>query len=165
MYTISKKSVRILSIALPVIGLIVIVLYSLTASGKFGVHRAIGLLTLVACASFLSGGLGGLLFGIPKKNEANMNKANSANYIANTNLEEISDWLTKMIVGIGLVQIDKLSNWIVTISENIIYPLNLSGGSSIYVTALIIYFFIIGFIEGYLGTRVFLPRVFSRAAG
>lgn len=56
-------------------------------------------------ASTLVGGMIGFLFGVPRKNlaaEANNNRLAGRSYTPNTNLEHISDWLTKIIVGVGL---------------------------------------------------------------
>ncbi|MEP0266706.1 hypothetical protein [Dokdonia sp.] len=172
MNALSKKTVRLLTILLPSIGVLLIILYSLTAPDINLKYRAISMLLLVGGASFLCGGLGGLLFGIPKKNEIDegipkdeIEQTRNVSYIANTNLEEISDWFTKMIIGIGLVEVEKLYKWLITISENISDSINLLGDSSAYVVSLIMYFLIIGFIEGYLGTRVFLPRLLTKADG
>src|SRR4051812_27802494 len=62
-----------------------------------------------ACALFISlaaalvGALAGFVFGIPKTVATGTPAATSAGtaspYQGNTNLEEISDWLTKILVG------------------------------------------------------------------
>ncbi|MDB5020626.1 MAG: hypothetical protein JWQ28_1753 [Pedobacter sp.] len=56
---------------------------------------------LLGAAIFMLGLFVGFLFGIPK----NVSKNASGTYTSNTNLEEISDWLTKILVGLGLTQI------------------------------------------------------------
>jgi hypothetical protein len=48
---------------------------------------------LIGFASLTFGLFIGFLFGIPKHNA----KTGSGNYTSNTNLEEISDWLTKIL--------------------------------------------------------------------
>src|SRR5689334_2047890 len=73
----------------------------------------------VACALILSGAslfvgvLLGFLFGIPKTLRRNPDPTAGGplaegDYQPNTNLEEISDWLTKLIVGIGLVELRRI---------------------------------------------------------
>src|SRR6185503_13654313 len=59
---------------------------------------------LVALAPAAVGALLGFVFGIPKTLQSNAPPAadGKAAYQVNTNLEQISDWLTKMLVGVGL---------------------------------------------------------------
>ncbi|GGU72928.1 hypothetical protein GCM10010260_00730 [Streptomyces filipinensis] len=63
-------------------------------------------------ASGLTGALLGFLFGIPRslrgRPQVSDNEANSPDaggYRSSTNPEEVSDWLTKIIVGVGLIQL------------------------------------------------------------
>jgi len=98
----------------------------------------------------------GFLFGIPK----NISKNMSGIYTSNTNLEEISDWLTKIIVGLGLTQlafipskikqiVNYLSIWMIGIPQSII--ISILG-----------YFLIFGFFAGYLVTRIYLSKEFAK---
>jgi hypothetical protein len=72
------------------------------------VARAIGYGILIAGSSFISGVLAGYLFGLRPTD----NSKNSANQPSSpppqTNLVEIADWLTKIILGAGLVQLTNL---------------------------------------------------------
>jgi hypothetical protein len=62
---------------------------------------------IAGSCSFLGGGLVGFLFGIPRS--ASSGQATpTGEYQANSNLVEVSDWLTKIIVGVGLVQIGRV---------------------------------------------------------
>jgi hypothetical protein len=85
------------------------------------IRSAVWSVLLALCAALL-GGLVGFLFGIPRSlqasgpvqdasstSDAGTSKANTervsvAGYRSNTNLEQISDWLTKILVGVGLIQ-------------------------------------------------------------
>ena len=58
----------------------------------------------------------GFLFGVPwatqqitREREGTIRGQHS--YLPNTNLEQISDWLTKIIVGVGLVEIWAVIEW------------------------------------------------------
>src|SRR5271166_6759052 len=66
------------------------------------VARAIGFGMMIAGAAFMSGGLLGFLFG------SRPHDPNSADKNPQTNLEEIADWLTKIILGAGLVGLTNL---------------------------------------------------------
>jgi hypothetical protein len=83
-------------------------------------------------------------------------------YVSNTNLEEISDWLTKIIVGLGLINLKvipiKLQAVALYFSDvtEVKIPPNVS-------LSLLIYFSVCGFFLAYLLTRLALPAAFSRA--
>lgn len=92
------------------VGVVILVFYTMR-SEKPWQSFAIGL--LIAGASLAAGLLIGFLFGIPRtlQKESQPSDAVKAEgpetgtYGVNTNLEQISDWLTKIIVGVGLVQL------------------------------------------------------------
>lgn len=137
---------------------------------------------LWALACLASGGLIGFIFGIPRvlqgDNPASANTdpasssspgnvsaqaARQAGYDqrVNTNLEQISDWLTKILVGVGLINIGKISN---DLREASVYLARGFGeGQETFAGALIIYFSIVGFLSGYMLTRLWLAAAFSRA--
>jgi hypothetical protein len=135
-----------------------------------------------AMAYFAGAFLVGFLFGIPKVIEDNGEKnvksdvakreweASSASYAqrVNTNLEQISDWLTKIIVGLGLVELRKMPDhlhraaaWMAT-SISSKTNSELEQGAS-FCCAFIIFFSVTGFLAGYLLTRLFLAAAFRRA--
>lgn len=63
---------------------------------------------LLALASVMVGVLVGFLFGIPRALQnagTGGAEAGWGRYSTNTNLEQISDWLTKILVGVGLVEL------------------------------------------------------------
>lgn len=118
-------------------------------------------------ASLFLGLLVGFLFAIPKSSKNNQGdnfvgqepKKNEASYILNSNLEDISDWLTKMLVGVGLIQLKEIPGYINRVSvyweQSVGYNFQ-----SAYVSAVIIFFTISGFLVGYLWTRLALIQDF-----
>jgi hypothetical protein len=126
-------------------------------------------------AYFSSGFLGGFLFGIPRVlqrdgAQAPRTDSSSLDYQqrVNTNLEDISDWLTKIIVGLGLVQLrtvpvylHKASVWMAQ-SFSVDHSKNAADAAS-FASAFIVFFAIVGFVGGYLLTRLFLAGAFRRA--
>jgi len=140
-------------------GIIVLAAYSCTTAN--GV-KVFGILFILSGAAFLIGSLIGFLFGIPKSRTDGSSKLSEDRPLAggslrekywdNANLEEVSDWLTKIIVGLGLVEFTRLVDFfagIGTISE----PVLGSDGKLILQGALL-YFLVLGFIFCYLWTRV-----------
>jgi hypothetical protein len=136
--------------------------------------RTSGLLTVLlwGLATYATGFGVGFLFGIPRvlqKDSSNSDiSAGDYNQRVNTNLEQISDWLTKIIVGLGLVQLQQIPGFIKRVSLWVATSLPLATTSTLnqaaaFSTALIVYFCITGFLAGYLLTRLYLAGAFRRA--
>jgi len=45
-------------------------------------------------------------------------------YMPNTNLEDVSDWLTKIIIGVTLTQLTKIPGYLQSIADNILVNSN-----------------------------------------
>ncbi|MEM8640886.1 MAG: hypothetical protein AAGG51_19020 [Cyanobacteria bacterium P01_G01_bin.54] len=130
-----------------------------------------GIVAIVAGASLVCGGFLGFLFGVPRTlSYENQNENTSGSGVkANTNLEQISDWLTKILVGVGLTQIpailaaiDKVTR---TLAPDFSDPniSDLKPSSISFTLGLLVYFNICGFFLGYLWARLYLPRQFIKA--
>lgn len=79
----------------------------------------------------------------------------------NTNLEQISDWLTKIIVGVSLVNSDKIGGAMLSTAKVMANSLG-SGPDKVSVAlAILIFFGMTGLLGGYLLTRLFLQRAFE----
>ena len=146
-------------------GLITVVL-RLGQSGKNSADE-IGAGLLLSGASLFLGLLVGFVFAIPKSSRNSRDegvasqspKKTEGSYILNSNLEEISDWLTKMLVGVGLIQLKDTPGYIKKVS---IYWAQSIGGNSqaAFVSAQVVFFLIGGFLLGYLWTRLALIQDF-----
>jgi hypothetical protein len=71
----------------------------------------------------------------------------------NTNLEQVSDWLTKIIVGVGLTQIGRVLPALTKLSENLKAPLGGQPSSGTFGLALTISYTLLGFLFFYLWSR------------
>ncbi|WP_321917805.1 hypothetical protein [Paraburkholderia sp. J11-2] len=154
------------------------------------VAGAVGAVVLWAIASLAVGGVTGFLFGIPRSGifltrtstkPASVAGGNAKSVAAdisamssqssdrsarpNTNLEEISDWLTKIIVGLGLVNLKAIGTRIHDIAANVAASLQQAPTAwDISVAmAMIVGFSIIGFLCGYLYTRLYLQGAMIRS--
>src|SRR5690606_13665994 len=72
---------------------------------------------LEALAAFASGGITGFIFGIPRTMQKSTATDGHTEVHDNTNLEQISDWLTKILVGVGLTQINAIKSGFYTLAE------------------------------------------------
>lgn len=103
---------------------------------------------LIAGGSLLSGGFLGFIFGIPS-----ILQDATARVRYNDNLVQISDWLTKIIVGVGLTQLYSLPHFVLKIGEH--YQVNFGNdtwGRNVSI-AIIGFFFILGFLMIYFWTK------------
>jgi hypothetical protein len=148
-----------------VVGLVA--LFGFAASrADFRIAMAVGL--LLAGAALAVGALTGFVFGIPRavldaSPVAKEVTDASSYYTVNTNLEQISDWLTKIIVGVGLTQIGSIPGKLMSLAE---YTASAFGPPPVpasLVAAALVYFAIVGFLASYLWTRLLLTSEFSRA--
>ncbi|MEW4452104.1 hypothetical protein AB1L30_05400 [Bremerella sp. JC817] len=113
-----------------------------------------------AFAAQMSGMLLGFLFGIPKVQQGASPEDGRYQQQVNTNLEQVSDWVTKIIVGISLVQLQQIPGLFQSLVEYIALDSNISLGT---IGAILVMFSVLGFFTGYLLTRVFLAPAFREA--
>jgi hypothetical protein len=152
------------------IGLLAILLIPLGSDGLTHYLLRVGYCALLAGASAMIGGLIGLLFGIPRRLQATDGEGEGAAsgaqgrlYGGNTNLEQISDWLTKILVGVGLTQLSGLGEAVGRIGEVAASGLPGHPGAEVFAICIVLYFGVGGFILGYLWTRLYLGRALSEA--
>ena len=135
-----------------VFGVFIIFLYAIQLPsgvrwGAFGVGVVIG------SSAFLIGGLVGFLFGIPRTVQSSTRSTGATQYQGNTNLEQVSDWLTKIIVGISLVEIGRIIPALAKLAEILKVPLGGQPSSAAFGLGVVIASALTGFFFFYLWTR------------
>lgn len=143
-----------------VVGLAFILLYGLQFGWTSETIEVIATGVLIAGGAFMTGAALGFLFAIPK-----IRQGDEVVIAANTNLEQISDWLTKILVGVGLIQFREIGSALEALGDNLAE--SLGGGSSADTMglAICVYFATGGFLAGYLLTRLLLPAAFRSVEG
>jgi hypothetical protein len=147
-----------------------------------GLHNALtyGIGSIVvACASLVVGAILGFIFGIPRamaQPEANSptpadtgsdgeqsGTGGPANrgYVPNTNLEQISDWLTKILVGVGLTNLTRIPVALTSLSTTAAPIFGTFQGNNVYALAVMLFFAVSGFLIGFLWARIYLPVAFA----
>lgn len=156
------------------VGVLPIVIFSFTEKSP---AKAFVILFIMSGASTLVGALIGFLFGVPKSRTDGVNRGTEERtivsteaatdisrrrrYADNANLEEVSDWLTKIIVGLGLVELTRIAD-IVDPAERLFDPL-LERDGTIVLIGCILYFLVFGFIICYIWTRIVFYGILSQA--
>lgn len=155
-----------LALTLPIMCVVVYVV-TRTAVGWDG----LGLALLVMSAAYLSGGLLGFLFAVPRSDPAAAtgNGPAGARLVGTTgvwpnkNLEDVSDWLTKVVVGLTLIELKTLPAEAADLFEGV--GVGLGGGdeATLLAGALIIYSAAAGLMEAWLATRLFITGWMAQA--
>lgn len=122
----------------------------------------ISLFLLIAGASFAIGTFGGFIFGIPRQDTVSIDEAKSKKipvHIDNDNLVQISDWLTKILVGVGLTQLHQIGTLLSDIGRYLaVDTKEVDPASEILSITLVIYFLVCGFLMSYLWTRLYFKK-------
>ena len=167
----SNKALLALMVAM-IAGVIGVVLFALQSSERSEIYSVSSVGIMISGAFLLIGGVLGFLFGIPRtlqQESSGTDQSNNASgvpivgYRANTNLEQISDWLTKMLVGVGLTQLTAMPEYLNKVSLYIAGGLGDNPSSQILAMSIVLYFSMVGFLFGYLWTRLFLAGSFRQA--
>lgn len=149
-----------------VLGVLAIVLF---ARSRAGVTTVMGTAVLVSMAALASGLLVGFLFGIPRSRQAGAttgdeddNGDGSLGFVPNTNLEQVSDWLTKILLGATLTQLGSISDGLGRLVDTVGDAWGPDDTmADVFAGALLLYFAVFGFLAGWLLTRAFLAWALS----
>lgn len=175
-----KGLILVIAIAVGGLGLVVYALASARHEENFGaglgaIAHSFGVGLMIAGAAFFIGTLAGFLFGIPRSQQPDArseqgaadasddNTANRAGLQVNTNLEQISDWLTKILVGVGLTQLNTLPEKLADLSAFLGAAFGTGDNHEAFAISLATFYGVTGFLFGYLATRLFLQRDFLEA--
>lgn len=135
-------------------GVLIICLYSI-ALGTEKFLSVLSISAIIALTSTIVGAFIGFIFGIPRTPASK----DSENIAANTNLEEISDWITKIIVGVSLVQLNQISGGIVAMGNTLAHGMGDHPSAFVFSVSTMIFYFVGGFFLGYLWSRIYLPKI------
>lgn len=174
--TLSLRKGLLATLSPVLAGWILVALYASRFSAEAFV-QVTGLGAFVGAAALLAGGLLGFLFGIPRTNvgiaeDAVLSRTLESGrslprerspYLANTNLEQISDWLTKILVGAGLTQLGTLGRGFGDLTATLDSGLGAQPGGRVLAGALLVYFGTGGFLAGFLLTRLHLGGALRKA--
>jgi|ERR1700749_1298010 len=120
---------------------------------------------LIAGSAITIGCLIGFIFAIPKsaKNSNTNLTTASHTYVANDNLVEVSDWLTKIIVGVSLTQLTHIPKYLESIGQYIAPSIGGTTTGEVAAESIVVYFLICGFLLAYLWTRLFFAELLENS--
>jgi hypothetical protein len=157
------------------IGCGLVLIYAICVGACFWITVSLGL--MLASAAAVAAGLIGFIFGVPyySRDGAPGPQPNAAaerlgdvevapsTYRPNTSLEQISDWLTKMLVGAGLVEIKSAPHILRRLVGYLAPALGGGDRADVFVLGVLVFFAVCGFLFGFLWARLYLRRWFSDA--
>jgi hypothetical protein len=119
---------------------------------------------LCALAPMALGWSVGFLFGLPQIQKVNSGQTagGDTSYAPGGHLEAISDWLTKIIVGVSLVQWNSFMGKFWAIAGAMSPTFDARNGTMV-AACVLVYFGILGLLAGYLTTRLNLANLMARA--
>jgi hypothetical protein len=139
------------------LGMVPVIGFPITITEMGGKILFIGI--ILGISAFISSYFMGTLFGMPKRNN---NK--ESDYSLNNSLVEISDWLTKIIVGLGLVNLKQIPDYLISLGEYVRASSKYDGQLlNIYSIGIVIYFGFLGLYIGYNYMRLVLSNKYKYA--
>lgn len=139
------------------LGLVPVIGFPITIPDMGGRILFIGL--ILGIAAFISSFFTGTLFGMPKRNNIK-----ESDYSLNNSLVEISDWLTKIIVGLGLVNLKEIPDFLISLGEYVRASSKYDGQLvNIYSIGIVVYFGFLGLYIGYNYMRLVLSNKYKNA--
>jgi hypothetical protein len=143
----------------------------------------LGMGILVATASLMVGGVVGFLFWVQKsadpqrkppqekpQTKEGLQPDDTVTYITgsgirrNTNIEEISDWLTKIIVGLGIYELKKVPELVSRLAKFLTPGFADVPGAGALSVILVVSFGCAGFLLGFILTVLFLTRAIEKVS-
>jgi hypothetical protein len=143
------------------IGIFCILVFSANFTENQNSFARVGASLALGIGAVVLGALLGFVFGIPRTlqhdiappSNPGITEQDQIGYQINTNLEQISDWLTKIIIGVGLIELGNIGGWLISFSHSIGEAFGNPLGQA-YVLGMLVYFSGSGFLLGYLWTRL-----------
>ena len=155
-----RRAIRVVIGAI-VVGLVALFVFAAQAGTPIGYVSVVGGGLAVVGGGFALGAVAGFLFGIPRRLQEptptiGTDGAGRANipYVGNSSLEQISDWLTKIIVGVGLTQLTNVPGALGALGAVVGPALGGFTGSETFGVFAFLFFVVGGFFMTYLWTRL-----------
>ena len=166
-----------LGIAAPAGATIWLAVYAFWTKGPHAAYLGVGMLT--SLAAFVGGCFAGFLFGIPRVvSSGQLRQTGSAaandgsgGFGGATNLAEVSDWLTKLVLGAGLVDLTRLGAPIGKLIDDIATGLYAAPASTaavhqakVLAGAILFGYAVMGLLDGYIVTTTWYQNKISKLA-
>lgn len=145
-------------------------IYAFSTPGSHWSYVGVGMLT--AMAALLTGFLLGFLLGVPKVVSSGQVHVSGSMFSPSTNLAEISDWLTKLLLGAGLVSLSHLGGPLGKLIGDVAGGLQVPTShpsalqaAKVIAGSVMIGFTALGILGGYIVTSTWYQKKISELGG
>jgi uncharacterized membrane-anchored protein YhcB (DUF1043 family) len=143
-----------------VLGGIFLLIFAGGQNGSKSIAAVVSATFLVAAAAFVVGVFIGCLFGVPQSvaltpEQAKEAAAKSGLYRPSNQLQQVSDWLVKILLGASLTQLANVTAIGAYFEEFV--------GSAAAAMVIVTYFFVVGFLSGYFVMIIYLGPLIRNA--
>lgn len=154
-----------------------ITVYALSGANK---GETLSTLALFGAAACVVGAFFGFLFGVPRSSVVATEKSSETGNTTesqatvstqpvssvtgagtNTPIEQIADWVTKLLVGATLTQLGKIPDAATALFTAMAGAVGDRASGQAFVGGLTIFSAVMGFVFGWLVTRAYLPWIFG----
>ena len=141
-------------------------IYAFSTPGSHWSYIGVGMLT--GMAALLTGFLAGFLVGVPKVVSSGQVHVSGNVFSPSTNLAEISDWLTKLLLGAGLVSLSHLGAPVSKLINDVAGGLHgptsepsVIQSAKVIAGSVMIGFTVLGILGGYIVTSTWYQKKIS----
>src|SRR5579872_3110325 len=117
----------------------------------------------ITIASFAAGSLLGLLFGAPHASDQSGGSSSRWTLLPNTSFDQMADWLTKIIVGVGLTQLTAIPSRLQALGAYLAPALGGTDTSASVAVTLVLGAAVIGFMASFVFTKLVLSPDLAEA--
>jgi hypothetical protein len=143
--------------------------FALSAPGDWRSRLGVG---ITAAGLFLAaaaiGAMLGFVFGLPRSRsapsedgEATTSSAGS-HFLANSNLLKVSDWLTTILIGLGLVQLGRVAPALTQLADAVEAPLGGTSNAGAFAVSVMVAVAVAGALMAYLWTSIRVRELFEQ---
>jgi hypothetical protein len=159
----------LLALAMLLGGTVWIWVYAFNTPGSHWSYVAVGMMT--ALAALLVGLFAGFLIGIPRVVSSGQVRLTADRFSPSSNLAEISDWLTKLLLGAGLVSLSRLGGPIGKLIDGVAGGLHgvtsdpaIIQAAKVTAGTIMIAFTVLGLLVGYIVTSTWYQARLEKLA-
>lgn len=154
-----------LLITLLIVGFIFILVYApFKSKGGITFWVFVSTAVFICAASAIIGGLTGFLFGIPRVRQGNIVQVDEEGKVkpsveSNTSLEQVSNWLTNIIIALGLANLVQIPPALESFGTRVAPALGGGVSAEVFAISMCLFYLIDGFIVSYLFTVIYYRRI------
>lgn len=171
----TQRGVVLVAVA-SIVGISFVSLMLARATPDDAVQSGVGVATTALVLFFAAGAVGaglGFLFGLPRSRFLEQKSSDGGNaptgpvtaatssFLTNSNLIKVSDWLTTIVVGLGLVNLANIGPALTDLQQNLVEPLGGSANAGVIGLCIVLAALVLGALLTFLWTSIRVRELFE----